>query len=91
MLDSGLLSDLRAVVGDTGLLTGDAVHERADVNGHVPRVTQPQHACDLFGGRGPDQRRSARHMAVHIGALVYGSAREEAGIAHHGAQIGEQP
>src|ERR1700733_677593 len=38
MLDSGLLADLRAVVGDTGLLTGAAVHERTDVNGHVPRA-----------------------------------------------------
>ena len=39
MLDSGLLADLRAVVGDTGLLTGAVVHERADVNGHVPRAS----------------------------------------------------
>jgi FAD/FMN-containing dehydrogenase len=39
MLDSGLLADLRAVVGESGLLTGGAVHERADVNGHVPRAS----------------------------------------------------
>ncbi|HEX3835400.1 MAG TPA: FAD-binding oxidoreductase [Steroidobacteraceae bacterium] len=38
MLDSGLLADLRAVVGESGLLTGAAVHERTDVNGHVPRA-----------------------------------------------------
>jgi FAD/FMN-containing dehydrogenase len=38
MLDPGLLADLRAVVGESGLLTGTAVHERTDVNGHVPRA-----------------------------------------------------
>ncbi len=38
MLDSDLLADLRAVVGESGLLTGAAVQERVDVNGHVPRA-----------------------------------------------------
>jgi FAD/FMN-containing dehydrogenase len=38
MLDPGLLADLHAVVGESGLLTGAAVHERTDVNGHVPRA-----------------------------------------------------
>jgi FAD/FMN-containing dehydrogenase len=38
MPDPGLLADLRAVVGESGLLTGTAVHERTDVNGHVPRA-----------------------------------------------------
>ncbi|HEY4342544.1 MAG TPA: FAD-binding protein, partial [Steroidobacteraceae bacterium] len=39
MLDPGLLADLRAVVGESGVLTGAAVHERADVNGHMPRAS----------------------------------------------------
>jgi FAD/FMN-containing dehydrogenase len=37
MLDSGLLADLRAVVGDQALLTGERVRECAtDVQGHAP-------------------------------------------------------
>jgi len=40
MLDSGLLADLRAVVGDQHLLTGERVRECAtDVQGHVPGAT----------------------------------------------------
>ena len=37
MLDSGLLADLRAIVGDEAVLTGARVRECAtDVQGHAP-------------------------------------------------------
>jgi FAD/FMN-containing dehydrogenase len=39
MLDAGLLSDMRAVVGESGLITGAAVRERVDVNGNLPLAT----------------------------------------------------
>ncbi|HUK02072.1 MAG TPA: FAD-binding oxidoreductase [Steroidobacteraceae bacterium] len=40
MLESGLLTDLRAIVGDAGLITGERVRERAiDINGHVAKAT----------------------------------------------------
>ena len=40
MLDAGLLADLRALVGENGLVTGAAVRERAiDINGNPPRAS----------------------------------------------------
>jgi FAD/FMN-containing dehydrogenase len=40
MLDAGLLADLRAALGESGLITGEQVRERAiDVNGVRPRAT----------------------------------------------------
>ncbi|HTY48444.1 MAG TPA: FAD-binding oxidoreductase, partial [Steroidobacteraceae bacterium] len=39
MLDPGLLADLRARVGEPGLITGERVRERLDVNGHAPGAT----------------------------------------------------
>jgi FAD/FMN-containing dehydrogenase len=64
MLDSGLLSDLRAVVGDTGLLTGDAVHERADVNGHVPRASALVRPASTEQVAGVLRLCHARHQSV---------------------------
>jgi FAD/FMN-containing dehydrogenase len=40
MLDAGLLTDLRAALGESGLITGEQVRERAvDINGVPPRAT----------------------------------------------------
>jgi len=40
MLDAGLLTDLRAALGESGLITGEQVRERAvDINGVRPRAT----------------------------------------------------
>ena len=64
MLDSGLLSDLRAVVGDTGLLTGAAVHERADVNGHVPRASALVRPASTEQVAGVLRLCHARHPSV---------------------------
>ena len=39
MVDAGLIADIRAVVGDPGVITGDGVRERADVMGHHAQAT----------------------------------------------------
>ena len=78
MLDSGLLADLRAVVGESGLLTGAAVHERADVNGHVPRASALVRPATTEQVSGVLRLCHARHQSVvtHGGrsGLVEGTA-----------------
>jgi len=39
MVDAGLIADIRAIVGDAGIVTGDSVRERADVMGHHMQAT----------------------------------------------------
>jgi FAD/FMN-containing dehydrogenase len=81
MLDPGLLADLRAVVGDSGLLTGAAVHERADVNGHVPRAAALVRPASTEQVAGVLRLCHARHQSVvtHGGrsGLVEGTATTE--------------
>ncbi len=81
MLDSGLLADLRAVVGDSGLLTGAAVQERADVNGHVPRASALVRPASTEQVSGVLRLCHARHQSVvtHGGrsGLVEGTATTE--------------
>ena len=81
MLDSGLLADLRAVVGESGLLTGAAVHERTDVNGHVPRASALVRPATTEQVSGVLRLCHARHQSVvtHGGrsGLVEGTATTE--------------
>jgi len=81
MPDPGLLADLRAVVGDSGLLTGAAVHERADVNGHVPRAGALVRPASTEQVAGVLRLCHARHQSVvtHGGrsGLVEGTATTE--------------
>lgn len=81
MLDSGLLADLRAVVGESGLLTGAAVQERADVNGHVPRAAALVRPASTEQVSGVLRLCHARHQSVvtHGGrsGLVEGTATTE--------------
>ena len=81
MLNPGLLADLRAVVGDSGLLTGAAVQERADVNGHVPRAAALVRPASTEQVSGVLRLCHARHQSVvtHGGrsGLVEGTATTE--------------
>jgi FAD/FMN-containing dehydrogenase len=81
MLDPGLLADLRAVVGESGLLTGAAVQERADVNGHVPRAAALVRPASTEQVSGVLRLCHARHQSVvtHGGrsGLVEGTSTTE--------------